>query len=107
MTDDVKTRSTVYIILDKLTDDIACAFVAPNDAYAERQFLNLISSPDANVFSLNTKDFLLMKYVSGAAKVRAADEYAESLIHSLRAERMNSYKSDHEEKDSKNAFWPT
>lgn len=88
MSDSVTFNNHVYVIYDSVSHDVACAFVAPNDAFAERQFLNLLSSPDATVFSLNMNDFSLCKFDAAPVKIRAASDYAESLIHSLRAERV-------------------
>lgn len=84
---DIVSKNTVYVIIDKVAGDIACAFVAPNDPFAERNFLNLLSSPDSSVFSLNPDDFILCKFNALPEEIRKASDYSPDLIHRLRSER--------------------
>lgn len=92
-------RDSLYGIYDKLADTVAAVFIAPNDDYAERQFLMLISSPDASVFSVNPSDFQLVKFSTPDFDVlRSYSDYSESVIDKLRSARLAKFSDNAEVK---------
>ena len=92
--------ATCYGIRDKVADTLSCVFISYNDQAAERQFFDLLSSPDATVFSINPNDFELVRFGSEPDLVRAGHDYAEDLLNKIRAERLAAFRNHVTEKSN-------
>lgn len=88
---------SVYALYDKVGETIAVAFIAPNDVAAERNYISVVTAPEATVFTLNPQDFQLIKLSQEAEVVRSYEDYAESLIEKIRHERAERYLCDKKE----------
>lgn len=92
-------RDSLYGIYDKVADTVAAVFIAPNDEYAERQFLMLVTTPDANVFSVNPNDFQLVKFNKPDFDVlRSSTDYSEGVLDKLRSARLTKFGDNSEVK---------
>ena len=93
------SRDSLYGVYDKLADTVACVFIAPNDDYAERQFLMLITAPDANVFSVNPDDFQLVRFGKPEFDViRSSSDYSDNVLDKLRSVRLSKFADNAEVK---------
>lgn len=90
--------ATCYGIRDKVADTLSCVFISYNDQAAERQFFDLLSSPDATVFSINPNDFELVRFGSVPELVRAGHDYSDELLDKIRAERLAAFRNHVTEK---------
>lgn len=85
-------RSALYGIYDKVSDTVVCVFMAANDSAAERQYIGLISAPDATIFALNSSDFDLVKFACDSFDVlKNSNSYSAGLIDKIRSERAAKF----------------
>lgn len=83
----------IYGLYDSVGETVAAVFVAPSDAAAERQYFSLLSSPEANMYTLNPADFTLIKFDNEYTVVRSSSDYAPGLIDKARHERLEQFLS--------------
>lgn len=87
----ISDQPGVFGVYDSVGNTYACVFVAQNNADAERRFFNLITTPDATIFSLNMNDFTLVRFDEKVTKVRAATDYSTGVIAKARQDRVLHY----------------
>lgn len=81
----------VFGIYDKLGQTYGAVFVASNNDDAQRRFFNLLSSPDANVFSINCDDFILVRFSDKVEKVVSGSDFSPQLILKARHDRISNF----------------